>query len=88
MKRMSVRFDLSREADRKAWEYLQSVSCSKNKAVIDALCTHSSNSAVAEIIRSTIQECLQGVTISPTVSVPQITEEESDLLNSLDAFLS
>ena len=88
MKRLSVRFDLSRETDRKAWEYLQSVNGSKNQAVIDALRTHSSNSAIAEIIRSTIWECLQGATISPATPAPQITEEESDLLDSLDAFLS
>ena len=87
MKRMSVRFDLNREADRRAWEYLQSVSGSKNKAIIDALCTHSSNSAVVEIIRSTIRECFQSVAVSSAVPVPQITEDESDLLDSLDAFL-
>lgn len=87
MKRLSVRFDLSRETDRKAWEYLQSVNGSKNQAVIDALCTHSNNSTVTEIIRSTIRECLQGITVSSAVPVPQITEEESELLDSLDAFL-
>lgn len=87
MKRISVRFDLNREADRRAWEYLQSVSGSKNKAVIDALCSHSTDSAVAEIIRSTIRECLQGVTVSSAAPAPQITEEENDLLDSLDAFL-
>lgn len=86
MKRMSVRFNLNREADRRAWEYLQSVSGSKNRVVIDALCAYG-NGAVAEIIRSTIRECLQGITVPSAAPVPQITEDESDLLDSLDAFL-
>jgi hypothetical protein len=84
---MSVRFDLDRDADRRAWDYLQSVSGSRNKAVIDALCAYGDNSAIAEIVRSTIQECLQNVTVSHTEPALQITEDESDLLDSLDAFL-
>ena len=37
IKRMSLRFNLAREDDRKAWEYLQSLSSSRNKAVIEAI---------------------------------------------------
>ena len=37
IKRMSLRFNLDNESDRKAWEHLQSIPASKNKAVIDAL---------------------------------------------------
>ena len=37
IKRMSLRFNLDNEADRKAWELLQNLSCSKNKAIISAI---------------------------------------------------
>ena len=37
IKRMSLRFNLDNESDRKAWEHLQSIPDSKNKAVIDQL---------------------------------------------------
>jgi hypothetical protein len=84
---MSVRFNLDNQADRRAWDYLQSVSGSRNKAVIDALCAYGDNSTITEIVRSTIRECLQDVTVSPAEPALQITEDESDLLDSLDAFL-
>lgn len=88
MKRISVRFNLDNNTDRRAWEYLQSVSSSRNKAVIDALCAYGDNSTVVEVVRSTIRECLQGISsVSPPASAPQIIDEESDLLDSLDAFL-
>lgn len=87
MKRISVRFNLDNNTDRRAWEYLQSVSGSRNKAVIDALCAFGDNSTVVEVVRSTIRECIQSVTVSLAAPAPQITDEESDLLDSLDAFL-
>lgn len=87
MKRMSVRFNLENDTDRRAWEYLQLVSGSRNKAVIDALCACADNSAIAEVVRSTIRECLQSVRVSPATPASQITEDESDLLDSLDDFL-
>ncbi len=36
-KRLNLRFNLNREADRRAWEYLCRQSCSKNKAIISAI---------------------------------------------------
>ena len=37
IKRMSLRFNLNNEADRKAWEYLKNAADSKNKAAITAI---------------------------------------------------
>lgn len=37
LKRMSLRFNLENENDRKAWKHLQDLSGSKNKAVISAI---------------------------------------------------
>lgn len=37
VKRMSLRFNLDNEAERKAWEYLKNATDSKNKAVITAI---------------------------------------------------
>lgn len=37
IKRMSLRFNLDNEADRKAWEHLKITADSKNKAVITAI---------------------------------------------------
>lgn len=37
IKRMSLRFNLDNEADRKAWEHLKNAADSKNKAVITVI---------------------------------------------------
>ena len=37
IKRLSLRFNLENETDRKAWEHLQIVTDSKNKAIISAI---------------------------------------------------
>ena len=37
IKRMSLRFNLDNEADRKAWKHLKNTANSKNKAVITAI---------------------------------------------------
>lgn len=37
IKRMSLRFNLDNEADRKAWEHLKNTADSKNKAVITTI---------------------------------------------------
>ena len=39
-KRLNLRFNLDREADRRAWEYLCRQNCSKNKAIISAIIAH------------------------------------------------
>ncbi len=91
-KRISIRFNTENEADRKAWEFLQGIKDSKNKAVIAAINSYFEpvNSSVADIVRQTIRECFQNVSvIQPllTEQPPTLTEDENVLLDSLDDFL-
>lgn len=91
-KRISIRFNTGNEADRKAWEYLQGSDGSRNKVVISAINSYFEpvNSSVADIVRQTIRECLQNVSVVqplPTEQPPKLTEDENTLLDSLDDFL-
>lgn len=91
IKRMSLRFNLDNEADRRAWEYLKNVTDSKNKAVITAINQfYEPHAEITETIKRTIQECLQNLSVIQTES-PQptetLSEEENLLLDSLDDFL-
>ena len=93
VKRMSLRFNLENESDRKAWEHLQSIPDSKNKAVIDALNTSSQQeNSIRELIRQTIRECLSAGTFVP-VDIPlqtteaTVSEDEAALLEAMDAFM-
>ncbi|HZJ77990.1 MAG TPA: hypothetical protein VFD52_04230 [Clostridia bacterium] len=92
LKRMSIRFNLEDETDRKAWGYLQSTYTSMNKAVIVAInaCFEPVNVVIVDTIRQTIQECLQNISAmaAPTEEAhPAVSEEENELLDSLDDFL-
>ena len=90
VRRMSLRFNPDRESDRRAWEYLQSVPGSKNKAVIDAL--NAASEPITEIIRQTIRECLSAGTFvpadipSPTAET-EISEDEAALFDAMDALM-
>lgn len=89
---ISVRFNLSNDADRKAWEYLQKCDTSRNRTVIAAINAYfePDYSSVTEVIRQTIQECLQNISVtsdSTQESVSTVSEEENALLDSLDDFL-
>lgn len=93
VKRMSLRFNMDNESDRKAWEHLQSVPDSKNKAVIDALNASSQQeNSIRELIRQTIRECLSAGTFV-TVDIPlqtteaTVSEDEAALLDAMDAFM-
>lgn len=91
IKRISLRFNLDNEADRRAWEYLKNVTDSKNKAVITAINQfYEPHAEITETIKRTIQECLQNLSVIQTES-PQptetLSEEENLLLDSLDDFL-
>jgi hypothetical protein len=91
-KRISIRFNTDNEADRKAWEFPQGVKDSKNKAVIAAINSHfePANSSVADIVRQTIRECFQNVSVVQPLQAEQpltLTEDEKALLDSLDDFL-
>ena len=93
IKRMSLRFNLDNESDRKAWEHLQSFPDSKNKAVIDALnASFEQANTLAALIRQTIRECLSAGTfvpadISSQTTEAEITEDEAALLDAMDAFM-
>ena len=93
IKRMSLRFNLDNESDREAWEHLQSIPDSKNKAIIDALNASSQQAnALFELIRQTIRECLSAGTfvpadISSQTEMSEVSEDETALLDAMDAFM-
>lgn len=90
---MSLRFNLDNESDRMAWEHLQSIPDSKNKAVIDALnVSFEQENSIRELIRQTIRECLSAGTfvpadISSQVEISEVSEDEAALLDAMDAFM-
>ena len=89
IKRMSLRFNLAREDDRKAWEYLQSLSSSRNKAVIEAINRlEETDEALAGVIETTIRNCFKEMSVVQTrENQPQsLSEEENNLLDSLEDF--
>ncbi len=92
LKRISVRFNLENELDRMAWEYLQGAEGSKNSAVISAVNAYfePDTAPIADVIRQTIKECFQNVAIMQTKSEEKpdiLSEEENNLLDTLDEFL-
>lgn len=91
LKRMSLRFNLENESDRRAWEHLQGLSGSRNKAVISAINRYfEQENNLAETIRETIMECLQDVSVVQTQAestTERLSEEENELMDSLDMFL-
>ena len=89
-KRFSLRFNLDNEADRKAWEYLQTTPDSKNKAIISAINAYfETDGNIEKVIRETIRECLKDVPIIKAVEEPieEISEDENTLMDSLDLFM-
>lgn len=91
IKRLSLRFNLENETDRKAWEHLQTVTDSKNKAIISAINAYfEQGSNLTEVIRETIKDCLKDVSIAQTAEVlpaEKISADENALMDSLDLFL-
>lgn len=81
--RLTIRFNLDNDLDRKAWEYLQTQG-NKSKTIIYAL--NSQNSDITEIIKQTIKECLKDISFTP-VNENTISSDENSLLDSLDDFL-
>lgn len=91
-KRISLRFNLDNESDRIAWEYLETKSESKNRAIIEALrCIAENEKSIAEIIRETISDCLKNVTLAPEPSKNEpdmvASADEGLLLEAMDSFL-
>ena len=91
IKRMSLRFNLDNEADRKAWKHLKNTANSKNKAVITAINQfYEPHTEITEVIRKAIRECLQNLSVIQMESAQPtkaLSEEENLLLDSLDDFL-
>ena len=93
IKRMSLRFNLENESDRRAWEHLQSFPGSRNKAAIDAINAFFEQAdTISDLIRETIRECLSAGTfvpadISSQEEEPEISEDEEALLDAMDAFM-
>ena len=90
-KRFSLRFNLDNEADRKAWEYLQSAPDSKNKAIISAINAHfETDGRIETIIRETIRESLKDISVVQAVTeepTEEISEDENTLMDSLEMFM-
>lgn len=91
IKRISLRFNLDNEADRKAWEHLKNTADSKNKAVITAINQfYEPHTEITEVIRKAIRECLQNLSVIQTESAQPtetLSEEENGLMDSLDMLL-
>lgn len=93
VKRMSLRFNLDNESDRRAWEHLQSFPGSRNKAAIDAVNAFFEQAdTISNLIRETIRECLSaGTFVSADISSqevePEISEDEEALLDAMDDFM-
>ena len=93
IKRMSLRFNLDNESDRRAWEHLQSFPGSRNKAAIDAVNAFFEQAdTISNLIRETIRECLSAGTFVPAdipsqEAKPEISEDEEALLDAMDAFM-
>ena len=89
-KRFSLRFNLDNEADRRAWEHLQSAPDSKNKKIISAINAYFETDGQMEtIIRETIRECLKDISVVQAVTeepTDEISEDEAALMDSLDLF--
>ena len=89
-KRFSLRFNLDNEAERKAWEHLQSVTDSKNKAIISAINAYfETDGNIEKVIRETIRECLKDISVVKEAEEPieEISEDENTLMDSLDLFM-
>ena len=90
-KRFSLRFNLDNEAERKAWEHLQSAPDSKNKAIISAINAYfESDGNLEKVIRETIRECLKDISVMQAVTeepTEEISEDENTLMDSLEMFM-
>ena len=90
-KRFSLRFNLDNEAERRAWEHLQSAPDSKNKAIISAINAYCETDGRMEtIIRQTIRECLKDISVVQAVTeepTEEISEDENTLMDSLEMFM-
>lgn len=92
IKRLTIRFNLQNEEERRAWEYLHSRDGpSLSKDVIRILNAAEQYEDLQMLIRQTITEALQGATVP--ASLPEMaesadsTENDTVMLDLLDSFL-
>ena len=89
-KRISVRFNMDVDAERKAWEIIhEKGSGFVGKEVISAINTSSELSNLEKMIRKVVSgELKKAMFISPepVASNPETEESETDILNFLETF--
>ena len=81
-KKMTLRFDLDRPEEKRAWEYLQSLNgASMNKSVLAIINEAERTSRMKDTLRSIIREelsaALKGLSFQPVPAVP-ICEDGAD----------
>jgi len=84
-KKMTLRFDLDRPEDRRAWEYLQSLNAaSMNKAVLGIISEAERTSRMKDTLRSVIREeltaALTGLSFQPVPVEPVCTDSMDDTI--------
>ncbi len=81
-KKMTLRFDLDRPEDRRAWEYLQSLNAaSMNKAVLAIISEAERTSRMKDTLRSIIREELSAaLTVQPVPAEPVCADGMDDTI--------
>ena len=89
-KRISVRFNMDVDAERKAWEIIHEKGNGfVGKAVINAINTSNELSSLEKMIRKVVSEELKKVTLIPfeqAVPDPETEETENNILDFLENF--
>lgn len=99
IRRTDVRFNLTKEADRRAWDFLRSTGTSRNRIIIAALNTYadqqdeetrqaSFRQQIMDTIQSTIQSSLQNVSIPPPSEEAEAAQHEQENVEAMESFLS
>lgn len=89
-KRISVRFNMDVDAERKAWEIIHEKGNGLvGKEVISAINTSSELSGLEKMIRKVVSEELKKalfIPFEPAARNPETEESETDILNFLETF--
>ena len=80
-KRLNLRFNLNRETDQTAWEYLRSYGGSMNKAAIRAICEQAKSEQQTESENRFLERVIDAVRaeirMAPMLSLSQILQPQS-----------
>ena len=80
-KRLNLRFNLNREADRTAWEYIRSHSGSMNKTAIHAICEQAKSEQQTEYENRFLERVIDAVRaeirMAPMLSLSQFLQSQS-----------